>query len=127
MLIKTAISGSLYLSTIATDDDSSALLDQALSSLLSATTSPDQAPIKVLYQLYYEQAEALSTSLVVEGNTATFPHPSLGLAFSDSVLDPVREAWDFVMERANIEKGREEYMVFEDREGFFDEDDAFDE
>lgn len=52
---------------------------------------------------------------------ATFASSSLGLAFDDSVLDPVREAWDMVT-RDKVDKDAE-YMQFEDREGVNDDED----
>lgn len=59
----------------------------------------------------------------MDGNTATFPLPPVDLAFNDSVLDPVQEAWKMVLGGSNEEDA--EYMKFEDREGGGD-DDAYD-
>lgn len=59
------------------------------------------------------------------GNVATFGLPLLDLAFNDSTLDPVRQAWDMAMgQEANAEGV--EYLVFDDREGVVDDDDVFD-
>lgn len=48
----------------------------------------------------------------------------LDLAFNDSVLDPVRTAWEMVVPGATDEE-RADYLVFTDREGA-DAEDEFD-
>lgn len=117
-LLTVTIKGVIYLSTISTTH-SKALLEIALSSLLAAIAGPQEPP-KSLYQLSYEQNSS-PPSLDVDGNVGTFAAPSLSLAFDDSVLDPVRQAWNMVAGDA-AEEGVE-YMVFEDREGVTEEDD----
>ena len=73
--------------------------------------------------MYYDQ-RAGPTSLSVDGNTITFPPPSLDLAFNDSVLDPVHDAWKVLM-GSGAEDEDIEYLKFEDREGADDDDDAY--
>lgn len=75
-----------------------------------------------IYQVYYEQSGG-SNSLSVDRDIATFPLPSLGLAFDDSILDSVHEAWKLI--NAQAEGTSADYMQFEDREGGVD-DDPFD-
>lgn len=110
--------GVLYLSTIRTAD-SKALLERSLDSLLAAL-STDQTP-KCLYQLYYEQASSQSEPSI-EGQVFTFPPPSVSLAFDDSTLEPVHQAWKMAMGAA-AEDQEAEYMTFPDREGVGDNDD----
>lgn len=107
----------MYLSTISTVN-SKALLAAALSSLLAAAGGQDSP--KCLYELSYEQS-GVGPSLSIDGNVATFASSSLGLAFDDAVLDPVREAWKMVT-RDMADEGAE-YMQFDDREGANDDED----
>ncbi|KPM37899.1 hypothetical protein AK830_g8669 [Neonectria ditissima] len=110
----------IYLSTVH-DVLSKSILEKALSSLVAAVEGDDGVS-RCIYQLYYDQCKG-TPSLVLDDNTATFPLPPVDLAFNDSVLDPILEAWNMVMGGSNEEGG--EYMKFEDREGA-DDDDAFD-
>ncbi|KAF5670629.1 geranylgeranyl transferase [Fusarium heterosporum] len=107
----------VYLSTIHTSS-AKTVLNKALSSLLAAVSNGQDiaAPI---YQLYYEQSSGTNT-LSVDKNIATFLPPPLSLAFDDSVLDPVYEAWQFV--NADSKDKPADYMQFEDREGGTDDD-----
>jgi hypothetical protein len=75
-----------------------------------------------IYQVYYEQSSG-SNSLSVDRDIATFSPPSLGLAFDDSILDSVHDAWQLIA--AESEGTPADYMQFEDREGGVD-DDPFD-
>ncbi|KAB5517359.1 GDP dissociation inhibitor-domain-containing protein [Coniochaeta sp. 2T2.1] len=102
----------LYFTTLATPT-SKALLQSALESLLSTFGSGDEAP-KCLYQLEYQQSRG-STATKTDGKVLHLPAPSLGLAFDDSTLDSVRQAWKTVM-GAEAEGPDMEYMVFSDRE-----------
>ncbi|POR34181.1 Rab proteins geranylgeranyltransferase component A [Tolypocladium paradoxum] len=111
----------VYLSTTSSPR-SKDLLDAALSSLLTAA-SRAQEPPKHLYRLHYEQRGGTG-SFTVDNKTGTFAFPPPGLAFDDSVLSSVREAWNMVMTRDSVD-GDEEYMNFEDREGAADDDDVF--
>lgn len=99
---------------------SKALLHSALDSLLSALRDGDGAP-KCLYQLYYQQSRGLA-AMKTDGNTLHLPAPSLSLAFDDSTLESVREAWKVVMGPAAGDS-ETEYMVFADREPADDYDD----
>ncbi|KAB5528825.1 GDP dissociation inhibitor-domain-containing protein [Coniochaeta sp. 2T2.1] len=102
----------LCFTTLATPT-SKALLQSALESLLSTFGSGDEGP-KCLYQLYYQQSRG-STAIRTDGKVVHLPAPSLGLAFDDSTLDSVRQAWKTVM-GADAEDPDTEYMVFSDRE-----------
>lgn len=101
-----------------------AQLEKALSSLLIAVDNNEAAP-ECLYQFYYEQGTSAATVVNVDGTIITLPLPSLDLAFNDSTLDPVHEAWKLVVADATGDDGVE-YMKFEDREGASDYDDAYD-
>ncbi|KAH7158207.1 GDP dissociation inhibitor [Dactylonectria estremocensis] len=110
----------IYLSTVH-NASSKSILEKALSSLVVTVRGGDEAipsPLSI-YQLYYEQCRGTS-SLVVNGNTATFPLPPVDLAFNDSVLDPIQEAWNTFLGGSKEEDAQ--YMKFEDREGGDDED-----
>ncbi|KAK6710443.1 hypothetical protein SNK05_004909 [Fusarium graminearum] len=106
----------IYLSTICTPSAKS-ILDKALSSLLSAISN-GQDVIPLLYKLYYEQGDG-TNALSIDGNIATFSSTSQSLAFDDSILDSVHEAWKFV--NAGSEDGLE-YMKFENREAASDDE-----
>ncbi|KAL7816349.1 GDP dissociation inhibitor domain-containing protein [Trichoderma aethiopicum] len=110
----------LYLSTPA-GPDAQAHLQTALSSLLASLAAEGQEPPKPLYQLYYEQTGYDTPSAEVDGQSAVFSLLPLDLAFNDSVLDPVRKAWELVMPDVTEEEAAE-YMVFTDREGADAED-----
>ncbi|ODA83248.1 hypothetical protein RJ55_01760 [Drechmeria coniospora] len=101
----------IYLSTVSTPR-SKDMLDAALSCLLA--TSPE--PVGCLYKLRYDQKGGTG-SFTVDGGCGTFGLPPLDLAFNDSALASVREAWDMV-----VPNGEGDYMQFNDREGAFDED-----
>ncbi|KAL7621559.1 Rab proteins geranylgeranyltransferase component A [Parahypoxylon ruwenzoriense] len=110
-----------------TPPQSAQRLESALDALLAAATSLESTAAPVcLYKLQYEQAvstrEPLSTT---RGNVSTFafPSPPLNLAFDDGCLGAVRDAWKLVMGEGASE---EDYMVFEDREGVGDDDEAYD-
>jgi hypothetical protein len=99
-------------------------LEAAHSRLLAAVAATEGDAPKCLYRLFYEQAgvKSDSASLDIQGSVATFPSSSLDLAFNDSVLEPVRAAWDMVVGEAK-DGETAEYMVFEDREGAMDDQD----
>ncbi|KAI1755950.1 rab protein geranylgeranyltransferase component A [Xylaria castorea] len=101
---------------------SSDILDIALTALLQVL----ETTADVLYKLYYEQATSTRKSVVTSQGSATvfeFPSPSLGLAFDDTSLDTVEEAWKIVMNKEVLDDA---FMKFEDREGMGDEDDVYD-
>jgi RAB protein geranylgeranyltransferase component A len=106
----------LYFTT-RTCPSAKALLEAARESLLTALESP-----QCLYQLYYQQSRG-STSAQSKGTVVRLPTPSLNLAFDDSTLESVHEAWKMVA-GVKSEDMDEEYMVFPDREGGeqYDED-----
>lgn len=105
--------------------ESGALLQETITSLLSALAPEDGAPPKCLYQLSYEQktSSAAATKLAVDGQILEFPTPPLSLTFDDDALDPVQEAWRRVVGEAVAAENDVQYMVFADREGVGDEDD----
>ncbi|KJZ74808.1 hypothetical protein HIM_05717 [Hirsutella minnesotensis 3608] len=111
----------IYLSTVACAG-SKDLLEEALSSLLKAASSDQEQP-KCLYRLSYEQRGGSGT-LAVEDKIGTFAMAPLDLAFSDSVLSPVKEAWKLVV-AGDTADDDETYMKFDDREGVVDDEDAF--
>ncbi|KAG9500138.1 hypothetical protein J7337_008606 [Fusarium musae] len=110
----------IYLSTVYTTSAKS-VLNKALSSLIAAISKSQDVPSPI-YQVYYEQSSG-SNSLSVDRDIATFPPPPLGLAFDDSILDSVHDAWQLIT--AESEGTPADYMQFEDREGGVD-DDPFD-
>ncbi|KAF7559613.1 hypothetical protein G7046_g4547 [Stylonectria norvegica] len=112
----------LYLSTVF-DAASKSILEAALTSLRAVLDTAEDSPPCIL-QLYYEQSSG-TPSLNVDGNTVTFPLTPLDLAFNDSVLEHVQEAWKIVTGSAAADEGNE-YMKFADREGVADEEDAYD-
>ncbi|KAJ4005403.1 Rab proteins geranylgeranyltransferase component A [Fusarium irregulare] len=100
----------IYLTTVCTPS-AKMVLEKTLSSLLSAVSN-GQDVASPIYQLYYEQGDG-TKSLSIAGNIATFSTTPQGLAFDDSILDTVHEAWEFVNSGS---ADALEYMVFEDRE-----------
>lgn len=112
------LSGILYLSTISNSNAESAL-DQALASLLNATAPEAGAETspRILYRLYYEQAQGPS-STSVDGDIINMSSSSIELAFDDGTLQSVRDAWNAL----RVDEEEAEYMKFEDREGQDDED-----
>ncbi|KAL7800014.1 hypothetical protein V8C37DRAFT_363755 [Trichoderma ceciliae] len=109
-----------YLSTLASPDTQTHL-EKALSSLLASLSLSGQEAPESLYQLYYEQTGFDTPSVNIDGQSAVFSLLPLDLAFNDSVLDPVRTAWEMVVPDATDEE-RAEYLVFTDREGADAED-----
>ena len=113
--------GVVYLScTYAPKSD--VLLTTALANLLAAVPG-EQATPRILYRLSYEQVGG-EHSLEVNGNVVNFPPLPLDLAFNDSALESVREAWKLVTARIKVDEDAE-YMVFEDREGSDDQDNIY--
>ncbi|KAJ6446809.1 D-arabinono-1,4-lactone oxidase [Purpureocillium lavendulum] len=110
----------VYLNTVSSPA-SGELLESALSSFLQSLAS-DQEPPKTLYRLRYEQRGG-SGALSVDGRIGSFGLQPQSLAFGDSRLAGVRQAWDMVVGGDGAVD--EMYMQFEDREGADDEDDAF--
>jgi Rab proteins geranylgeranyltransferase component A len=83
----------------------------------------DDATPEVLWSVYYWRNEtpALPVDLDKEElrNISLFSHPSLDLAFDDTVFDRVREVWARIIGKKATD---EEFLSFEDREGEIEED-----
>ncbi|KAF4454802.1 hypothetical protein F53441_2744 [Fusarium austroafricanum] len=107
----------IYFSTVCTSSTRS-VLERALSSLLAAVSN-GQDVTPPIYQLYYEQNSG-SNSLSINRGIATFSPMPLSLAFDDSILESVYEAWKLVT--TDSEGTSTDYMNFEDREGGGDDD-----
>ncbi|OHE99757.1 rab protein geranylgeranyltransferase component A [Colletotrichum orchidophilum] len=110
----------LYLVTPKTSTSTEAL-EKALASLLSALGNGDDQP-QAIYKVTYEQAGAASS--VSADASDVLPSLPLDLAFSDTALGPVKEAWTKVVGSA-AEDPDIVYMKFEDREGVGDEEDVY--
>ncbi|KAG5929209.1 hypothetical protein E4U42_006810 [Claviceps africana] len=110
----------IYLSTLSCAN-STALLDLSLSRLLAATAS-SSGPAKCLWRLHYEQT-CSDSSFTVKDHIGTFGSFAPDLAFNDSILEPVQQAWQAVVGPDADTSG---YMRFEDREGVQDDEGAFD-
>lgn len=106
----------IYLSTVCTPSAKS-ILEKALTCLLSAASNGHDV-MSPLYSLYYEQGDG-TNALSIDGNIATFSSTSKSLAFDDSILDSVYEAWKFVSAGS---EDAPEYMMFEDREAGSDDE-----
>jgi hypothetical protein len=111
-----SVSGVLYLTTLSTPD-SNEILQKALDAFLSTEEAQTS---HILLRLQYEQSGG-SADLCAENCVITLSGTPLSLAFDDSTLDPVKEAWKHVMGEGAVES---EYMNFPDREGEADEDEA---
>ncbi|KAF9886256.1 Rab proteins geranylgeranyltransferase component A [Aspergillus nanangensis] len=101
------------------------LIEDAVRKLLESTPNTDA---KVLWSLRYTQlgrsadgARGTQPAKLTmhPNNVISFPPPSLDLTFDDRVLDLVKEAWEAVM---GDEAANHEFMIFEDREGAYDEE-----
>ena len=102
--------------------DSKNILEKALESFLRAV-SEDIVP-QCLYQFYYEQATGATQQQPTADGATTFQFsvPSVTLAFEDSALRPVPEAWRKVMGAEAAADAQ--YMTFPPREGEMDDEDA---
>lgn len=117
--------GVIYLTTLA-GSQSIQRLESALNDLLTAATPAGAATPVCLYKLQYEQSlTARKPENTVHGKVSTFafPSPSLSLAFDDSCLAPVKDAWKLVM---GADVPEDEYMVFQEREGVGEDDEIYD-
>ncbi|KAK1985402.1 rab protein geranylgeranyltransferase component A [Colletotrichum cereale] len=110
----------LYFVTPKTTNSGQAL-EKASASLLSALGDGESRP-QVIYKVAYEQAKA--TSPASADASDILPSLPLDLAFSDTALEPVREAWMKVVGPVPDDPDTQ-YMKFEDREGVGDEDDVY--
>lgn len=97
---------------------SQALLQKSLGLFLEAV-GDDSLP-ECLYQMCYDQRGGEPVQSSPDDLVFNLQSPSPSLAFKDSTLDSVRDAWKVVMGDA---AGDAEYMVFADREGAMDDDD----
>ncbi len=113
--------GVLYLTTSARPGSKDAL-EAALSMLLNA--AEDEQPAQALFQMYYEQSATSDTG--ASAGRIGLPGPLLTLAFDDALLDSVREAWRSVMGSDVTAEDEADFMMFTDREGADDDDDAYD-
>lgn len=120
----------LHFTTIKTDK-SKASLEGALASVLSTLgretrSSGDNgsADVPCLYKLYYEQPRgdpSTPAAATASKHEFRFPPLSVDLTMQDAPLGVVREAWKQVV---GPDEDDAAYMVFEDREeGFADDDD----
>lgn len=112
--------GVLYFVTPMTPSSTEAL-EKALASLLSALSHGEDKP-EAIYKVAYQQAHAAASDSADASDT--LPSLPLDLAFSDTALGPVKDAWTKVMGQA-AEDGDIVYMKFEDREGVGDEEDVY--
>ncbi|GKT62546.1 rab protein geranylgeranyltransferase component A [Colletotrichum tofieldiae] len=110
----------LYLVTPKTSDSGGAL-EKALASVLSILGEGGDQP-QAIYKVAYEQAKAASSASADASDI--LPSLPLDLAFSDTALEPVREAWTKVVGPVADDPDIQ-YMKFEDREGVGDEDDVY--
>ncbi|KAK4192509.1 putative rab proteins geranylgeranyltransferase component A [Podospora australis] len=98
------------------------LLQKALDFFLEAAA--DDSTPKCLYQLRYDQRGSDETPASKDASVFHLQSPSPSLAFNDSALESVREAWKAVMGDTAVDA---EYMTFTDREGAMgDDDDVYD-
>ncbi|RAL10988.1 putative Rab geranylgeranyl transferase escort protein [Aspergillus homomorphus CBS 101889] len=112
----------LYGSVSISGSDGQALIESAVQQLLESAAGPDA---KVLWSLRYTQlgrAIGSETGSVQSVNLADrivrLPPSSLDLAFDDSLIDTVKDAWQAIMGDDAIDH---EFMTFEDREGAYEE------
>lgn len=118
--------GLLYLTTLASPTPSS-LLEAALASLLAALASEDGTLPKPVWQMRYEQAapnDNTGASNDSETGLFTFAPAAPELAFKDTLLEPVKDAWRTVLGTEVTPEMEEAYLKFEDREGVADDDES---
>ena len=116
--------GVLYGSIASPGAEGQALIEHAIHKLVESTADPDAA---VLWSMRYTQlghdstqAGAPAPSLTrLSKDTFCFPPPNLDLAFDDSMIDVVKDAWRLVM---GAQANESEFMEFEDREGAYEEE-----
>ncbi|KAI9841236.1 MAG: Rab proteins geranylgeranyltransferase component A [Sclerophora amabilis] len=129
----------LYASMLASHSSSYTVLDHAIRALLD--TVQEDVPPEILYSLRYtqhgssvgQQVGKLRDPSSTPSNPSTpndssrvlfFPLPSLDLAFDDNILDHVKDTWKKIMSDTGegCEGSEDEFMVFEDREDFGDDE-----
>ncbi|KAL2820000.1 GDP dissociation inhibitor [Aspergillus granulosus] len=111
----------LYGSVSITGQQGQSLIADAIDKLLKSNAGPDA---RVLWSLRYTQlgravGSDASPANDVSGNLIRFPPQSLDLAFDDSVIDLVKDAWTIIMGDG---ASPDHFMKFEDRESYDDEE-----
>jgi hypothetical protein len=97
------------------------LIADAIDRLLKSSAGPNA---RVLWSLRYTQLGRAARgdtgpANVILDNVIRFPAPSLDLAFDDSTIDLVKDAWSVIMgEKASPD----DFMKFEERENYDDEE-----
>lgn len=99
---------------------SRARLEAAISTFLQKA---EDGEAKLLFSVYYEQQRITETSST-EASTYKFPDPSLDLAFDDSMLENVEQAWNMVIGGSEGDENLPAYMQFDDRPGMDADDEA---
>lgn len=92
-------------------------LEAAVTALVSS--QGQEHTLEKLYSLFYVQSATQSQATAKDG-IYTMPSSSLDLAFDDSLLDNVEDAW-----KSTLADGEDsdQFMTFEDREQMNGEDD----
>jgi len=95
----------------------------------STAIESDSEQPAVLFELYYEQGQAAHSNLASE-TACAIPSSSLDLAFDDTILDNVEDAWRRVMKNVAGDGAstvlETAYMVFKPREQFDDDENDMD-
>ncbi|KAL4757939.1 putative Rab geranylgeranyl transferase escort protein [Aspergillus foveolatus] len=97
------------------------LIADAIDRLLKSSAGPNA---RVLWSLRYTQlgravkGDTRPANVVLD-NVIRFPAPSLDLAFDDSTIDLVKDAWSVIM---GDEASPDDFMKFEEREDYDDEE-----
>ena len=116
------LAGVIYASTLESGSDGFELLDIAIHKFFM-TFAEEKRP-STLWRLQYSQHQLhqeneSQTEVNINDGVVTFTDSSTDLAFDDSILATVREAW------TEISGDTEGFMQFEDREiGAYDDEDA---
>lgn len=109
----------LYASVGASESTGQALIKAALHAVLQTI---DESPSpEVLWQIHYQQHSPRAGSQAVtesDSRSIVFPSSSSDLAFDDSVLDRVKDAWEMIT--AGDEQ-RGNFLSFDKREQEVDE------
>ncbi|PWY90534.1 rab geranylgeranyl transferase escort protein [Aspergillus sclerotioniger CBS 115572] len=96
------------------------MIESAVQKLFQSAADPN---VKVLWSLRYTQLGRDGSHVAgitrPSKNVICLPPASLDLAFDDSLIDMVKNAWELVM---GDEAADHEFMRFEDREGAYDEE-----
>lgn len=117
--------GVIYGSVSVPSEEGQILLEAAINRLLESFSSVESEP-KVLWSLRFTQIGILDDSdrsACIHRSTKSdeilyFAPPSLDLAFDDSIVESVRDAWKAV---TGEDVGEDTFMTFEDRETYDDD------